>query len=196
MHFYRSVTFPEGATNIVLTFKFKQEILDAGWDYIQVNTAQAAPVNGSLPPGTIQFGPFPEDNGVSTFTTQTVNLPSSLAGTTRNLIFSFESDNEDPRGFPAIDDISLTYQAPASTTDFNQKQLKYYPNPVNDVLNLSYAEALASVQVYNTLGQEVMNKAIASEEAAIDMSSLNSGVYIVKATSVSGASKTLKITKK
>ncbi|MGV3460484.1 MAG: T9SS type A sorting domain-containing protein [Flavobacterium sp.] len=196
IHFYREVTFPAGATNIVLSFKVKQEVLDAGFDYIQVNTAQAVPVNNQEPPGTVQFDPFPEDDPVPTFTTQTVNLPNSLAGTTRYLIFTFISDNAEPRGFPAIDAISLTYQAPASTADFNQKQLKYYPNPVNDILSLSYPEALTGVQIYNVLGQKVVSEKLNSQESHVDMSSLMAGPYIVKVTSVSGVSKTIKITKK
>lgn len=196
IHFYRQITFPAGATNIVLTFKVKQEVLDAGFDYIQVNTANAIPTAGNEAAGQIRFGPFPEDEAVPTFETQTVNLPNNMAGQTRYLIFTFISDNENPRGFPAIDDISLTYQAPASTADFNKKQLSFYPNPVNDVLNLSYPEALASVQIYNVLGQKVVSEKLNSQEARIDMSSLMAGPYIVKATTVSGASKTIKITKK
>jgi hypothetical protein len=196
IHFYRQVTFPAGATNIILSFKVKQEVLDAGFDYIQVNTANAMPTAGNEPAGQVRFGPFPEDAPVPTFETQTVTLPNGMAGQTRYLIFTFISDNANPRGYPAIDDISLTYQAPASTADFNKKQLNYYPNPVNDMLNLQYTEALTSVQIYNVLGQEVISKKLNTIEAHIDMSSLKGGVYVVKATSVSGASKTIKITKK
>lgn len=195
IHFYRQVTIPAGATNIVLSFKMKQEVLDAGFDYIQVNTANAIPTAGNEPAGQVRFGPFPEDAPVPAFESQTVNLPNAMAGQTRYLIFTFISDNEDPRGFPAIDDISLTYQAPASTADFNKKQLSYYPNPVNDILNLQYPEALKSIQIYNVLGQEVLSKKVNSNEAHIDMSSLKGGIYIVKTTSVTGASKTIKITK-
>lgn len=196
IHFYRQVTFPAGATNIVLSFKFKQEVLDAGFDYIQVNTANAIPTTGNEAAGQVRFGPFPEEVPVPTFTQQTVNLPNNMAGQTRYLIFTFIADNVNPKGFPAIDDISLTYQAAALTADFSTKQLKYYPNPVNDVLNLSYPEALAAIQIYNVLGQRVISEKLNSQEARIDMSSLMAGPYIVKATSVSGASKTIKITKK
>lgn len=202
VHFYRQVIFPADATNIVLTFKYKQAVTDFfdgdPYDYIQVNTAAAVPVNATDAPGQVRFGPFPADaTGVPSFTTQTVSLPGNMAGQTRYLIFTFHGDAVEPNGMGAIDDISLTYDIPtASTTNFNKKQLSYYPNPVNDMLNLTYPEALASVQIYNVLGQEVVSRKVNSTEAHIDMSALKGGVYIVKATSVSGASKTIKITKK
>lgn len=202
VHFYRQITFPADATNIILTFKYKQQLadifLDEPYDYIQVNTAGAVPVNGTDAPGQVRFAPFPSDEaGVPLFTTQTVTLPNTMAGQTRYLIFTFHADDIEPNGMGAVDDISLTYDVPtASTTDFNKKQLTYYPNPVNDVLNLSYSEPLASVQIYNVLGQKVVSEKLNSQEARIDMSSLMAGPYIVKATTVSGASKTIKITKK
>jgi hypothetical protein len=183
IHFYRAVTFPEGATNIVLTFKYKQETADFSggtyYDYIQVNTANNAPVNNAEPPGTVRFGPFP-DVSVPLFTTQTVTLPDNLAGTTKNLIFSYISDNADPRGFGAIDDISLTYTATASATDFEQKKLTYYPNPVKDVLHLKYDSDITSIEVYNLLGQQVLYRTLNTPEPSIDLSVLPAGNYVAK----------------
>lgn len=202
VHFYRQVTFPADATNIVLTFKYKQAVTDffdgEPYDYIQVNTAAAIPVNATDAPGQVRFGPYPADDaGVPTFTTQTVTLPNNMAGQTRYLIFTFHGDAVEPNGMGAVDDISLTYDMPAaSAADFKKAKLSYHPNPVNDMLNLSYPEALTSVQIYNVLGQEVLTKKLSTNEAHIDMSSLKGGIYIVKAISASGASKTIKITKK
>lgn len=200
IHFYRSVDFPAGATNIVLTFKYKQEVADASsdgedfYDYIQVNTAQATPVAGNEPPGAVRFGPFPTES-VPLFTTQTVNLPNGLAGTTRTLIFTFIADNVNPRGFGAIDDISLTYTATASIPDANKKVLRYYPNPLNDVLTISHEGLIDNISVYNMLGQQVLAKSISTTEAQVDLSALPGGNYMVRVTA-EGISQTIKITKK
>lgn len=197
IHFYRSVTIPAGATNIVLSFNFKQEVADVAsgtfYDYFQVNTATAVPTNNNEPPGAVRFGPFP-DVSVPLFTQQTVNLPDALAGTTRNFIFTFISDDANPRGFSAIDDISLTYTPTASTTDFEKKKLTYYPNPVNDMLNLKYDDVMTGIEVYNLLGQQVLAKTLNNVEANIDLSTLPSGNYMVKVLS-GNKTNSIKITK-
>jgi len=113
VHFYRSITIPAGATNIKLSFKYKQADADSGDDYIAVYTGSNAPTSGNLPSGTLQFGPFPTNN-ITSFTTQNVTLPNTLAGTTTNLIFTFRADDDGPDGYGAVDDISLTYSPAAA----------------------------------------------------------------------------------
>ncbi|MCW4470448.1 GEVED domain-containing protein [Flavobacterium sp. MFBS3-15] len=111
-HMYRSITIPPGATNIVLTFKYKQAVSDVfggtPYDYLLVSTNAAAPTSGTAPTTGIVFGPYPSA-AVTTFTAQTVNLSNTLAGTTTNLIFTYKADAVSPHGYGAIDDISLTY---------------------------------------------------------------------------------------
>ncbi|RZJ65381.1 MAG: T9SS type A sorting domain-containing protein [Flavobacterium sp.] len=116
VHLYRSISVPAGAVNIQLSFKYKQATADYSfstfYDYITVSTSAATPVGGTASGGAIQFGPYPTV-AVSTFTTQSVTLPNSLAGTTTNLIFTFFADSATPHAYGAIDDVSLTYQIPA-----------------------------------------------------------------------------------
>jgi hypothetical protein len=120
LHFYRSIAIPAGAENIVLNFDYKQAVSDFDgedfYDYIAVYTSDDAPEGGELPTDeTIQFGPFPE-NDLPDFEMQTITLPNSLAGTITNLIFTFISDDVNPRGFGAVDNISLTYVIPTCPT--------------------------------------------------------------------------------
>lgn len=115
-HFYRPITVPAGATNIQLSFKYKQATLDYinpfYYDFVTVSTSATAPVGNTAPPGAMVFGPYP-NVAVPTFTTQSVTLSNALAGTTTNLIFTFQCDNVVPDAYGAIDDISLTYTPPA-----------------------------------------------------------------------------------
>jgi len=62
---------------------------------------------------------------------------------------------------------------------FEIDNFKYYPNPIKDVLNLSYTENITKVMVYNLLGQEVLLQEGNSIES-INMSSLAQGNYIIK----------------
>ncbi|TRX27548.1 T9SS type A sorting domain-containing protein [Flavobacterium franklandianum] len=112
VHIYKSITIPAGATNISLSFTYKQAVADYSsstyYDYVSVYTDNNTPTDGNLPTGTLQFGPYPNSN-VTTFTSQNTTLPNSLAGTTTNLIFTFRCDAANPKGYGAIDDVSLTY---------------------------------------------------------------------------------------
>ncbi len=118
VHIYKSITIPAGATNINLSFNYKQAIADFAsgtyYDYVSVYTDNNIPTNGNLPSGVLQFGPYPSTN-ITAFTSQNTTLPNSLAGTTTYLIFTFKCDNANPKGYGAIDDVSLTYTPLVST---------------------------------------------------------------------------------
>lgn len=81
------------------------------------------------------------------------------------------------------------------TEDFGGDGFVLYPNPVQDVLNVSYRSVITSVKIYNQLGQQVIYNEINAPEAAIDMSGLAKGLYIVNVIAGS-ASETIKVLKK
>jgi hypothetical protein len=74
------------------------------------------------------------------------------------------------------------YDATLSTNNFDSKNFYAYPNPVKDLLKLSYNKELTSVAIYNVLGQEVAFKKIIDTQTEIDMSNLAAGTYLVKVT--------------
>lgn len=73
-------------------------------------------------------------------------------------------------------------------------KLSAYPNPVKNVLNLSYSQDISDVVVFNLLGQKVLAKKINAAESQIDMSDLTHGTYLVKVT-VNNETKTIKVVK-
>ncbi len=81
-----------------------------------------------------------------------------------------------------------------SAGSFTIKNLKLYPNPVKDVLNLSLDKEITTVSVNNLLGQEVFTKTVNSNETSIDIADLAAGTYLVKVTS-NNEVKTVKIVK-
>ncbi|HSD13703.1 MAG TPA: T9SS type A sorting domain-containing protein [Flavobacterium sp.] len=97
-------------------------------------------------------------------------------------------------GGPAITYRISAYDASLSAGSFDVASFKAYPNPVKDVLNLSYSTEISSVEVYNMLGQKVLVKTLNVAQGQIDMSNLNSGNYIVKVTA-DGLTKTIKVVK-
>lgn len=84
-----------------------------------------------------------------------------------------------------------TLSAPA----FNISELKAYPNPVKDILNLTYINGIKEVQVFNMLGQEVVSKTVKGTKSDIDMQSLAVGTYMVKVHTSDNESKTIKVIK-
>jgi len=73
--------------------------------------------------------------------------------------------------------------------------VKVYPNPVNDILNISFEHGISSVSLYNLMGQEVFSKSINANETSIDVSNLAAGTYLVK-VQVDNEVQTLKVIKK
>ncbi|KGO81881.1 hypothetical protein Q763_06330 [Flavobacterium beibuense F44-8] len=71
---------------------------------------------------------------------------------------------------------------------------KYYPNPVSNVLNMSYTNTITGVEVYNLVGQRVIEKSYTQNEVQLDMSQLTAGTYMVKVITVD-ASSTIKVVK-
>jgi hypothetical protein len=80
-------------------------------------------------------------------------------------------------------DYNVNVTTPLATDTFSSVNFKSFPNPVINVLNMSYDKNITSVSVMNLLGQVVVTNAIDNKEAIIDMSGLTTGTYMVKVTS-------------
>lgn len=61
--------------------------------------------------------------------------------------------------------------------------LRYYPNPVSDRMVLEAEELMETVAVYDMTGREVLRQRLDAQRAQLDLSSLQTGVYVVKVTS-------------
>lgn len=74
------------------------------------------------------------------------------------------------------------YDASLSSGSFDTSNFVAYPNPVKDILNLSYKSAISNVRVVNLLGQEVLKSNFNANDVQVNMSSLSAGAYIVNIT--------------
>jgi hypothetical protein len=104
------------------------------------------------------------------------------------------ADSVDNAGFVYIDNILLTTTSVLSNSNFTASKVKLYPNPTSNVLNIESLGTIQTISVYNVLGQEVINKALNSASTSLDVSSLNSGIYVVK-TVVDGVTSSTKFIK-
>ncbi|MFK2821034.1 T9SS type A sorting domain-containing protein [Flavobacteriaceae sp. LMIT009] len=74
-------------------------------------------------------------------------------------------------------------------------EFRFYPNPVQDKLNLRAQDNIENISVYNMLGQEVMRQAPNKNSAEVNMSGLQTGSYFVKVT-INGITETKQIIKR
>lgn len=86
------------------------------------------------------------------------------------------------------------YPSTLSNEDLAIKEFKVYPNPVKDILNISFDKEIATVSICNLLGQEVLSKSVNSNETSVDVAYLSAGTYLIKITADSEV-KTLKVIK-
>ena len=96
----------------------------------------------------------------------------------------------DPHSGSMFGTITVVAEGALSTQSFDAlTTISMYPNPTEANLNFDFQiqniEKL-DVKIYNLLGKEVLTKQISKNDASIIVSNLNSGIYVVRITSLNG----------
>ncbi len=78
--------------------------------------------------------------------------------------------------------ITVIYQIPTGIENTSTGSVNLYPNPVNGVLhfNLTGCSGDATFSIYNMIGSMIYEKTYSNSDGAIDITSIESGVYILK----------------
>lgn len=87
------------------------------------------------------------------------------------------------------------YDSNLSNIGFDNNRFHMFPNPVKDILYLTYSKRITNVEVYNLLGQQIRPKLINHSQSQIDMSNVSKGTYLIKVTDNDNQVKTIKIIK-
>lgn len=126
-----------------------------------------------------------------------VTIPNSIApGRTKmrvRLYNAISSPNTTPCGtsfYGQVEDYSLNIGT-LGIANAERIPVKYYPNPVKDILNISADKKVILISVYNVAGQLLQEIAHSN---VINLSKLASGVYLVK-TNIEGQVDVIKIIK-
>lgn len=129
-----------------------------------------------------------DDDDAATGAFSIVSLTGRPAGEVLYVrVYEYNNDEVEPFAIGA-------YDASLAAPSFGMDSFKAYPNPVKDILNLSYAGNINKVDVYNLIGQQVLSREVSSNTAQLDMSPLSAGTYLVKVM-VEGVVKTIKVIK-
>jgi len=81
------------------------------------------------------------------------------------------------------------------TLGFNQNEIlnfKYYYNYLNNILNINSDEILQNIQIYNILGQKIIDETIDDNSHQVNLSSLSTSIYFIKVETNTGI-KTFKL---
>lgn len=71
------------------------------------------------------------------------------------------------------------YDSTLSVGEFDLNSFSYYPNPVNDVLNIKYNKTITNVTIYDLLGKAIIQEETDGQLVAVSTQNLNAGMYIV-----------------
>jgi hypothetical protein len=80
------------------------------------------------------------------------------------------------------------------TTQFDNNNFSFYPNPARNEIKLETRSQVEEVRIFNMLGQQVMVKSPQTVSPRLNVESLQTGTYIMNVT-IDGASKNFKFIK-
>ncbi|WP_299764953.1 T9SS type A sorting domain-containing protein [uncultured Dokdonia sp.] len=117
-----------------------------------------------------------------------------------NLEVSFEADaNQTYYAFAqastSIQTINIDSDALLSTEEATIEGFSFFPNPVEDILNINATQSIEQVVIYNITGQKVVEQEVNATNTQLSIGRLPTGIYLM--TARSGAiTSTYKVIKK
>ncbi len=111
--------------------------------------------------------------------------------------FRFSSDNFQTADGFYFDDlkVNIVEESQLGVNETIKNSFNIYPNPTNNVLNITTPNSNYTIKLFNLQGQIVQKIKSVTGSKTIDLSNLSTGIYILKLTSQK-ASKTFKVIKK
>lgn len=89
---------------------------------------------------------------------------------------------------------AVTNACLVSVDEFDAASFATWPNPVTDILNITYSKVINSIEVTDIMGRTVIRETAHSSDTRINMSSLSAGIYLVK-VNIENQVKAIKVVK-
>ena len=87
-------------------------------------------------------------------------------------------------------------ELPAAIEEYGLQNFSLFPNPANDVLNITSSETISEIEIVNVMGQVVKRVEVNANNAFCNVEDLTSGVYVVMINSLTGQSQNVRIVRK
>jgi chitodextrinase len=130
---------------------------------------------------------FSKATSTATTATGTITIPAATAlGATRmrvSMKYNGIPTSCEAFSYGQVEDYTVNIVSTArgiEASTLTEMSLSLYPNPANDILNISGLEKAATYRVLNVLGQEVSKGTI--DNGVVSVSNLNTGTYLLEIT--------------
>jgi hypothetical protein len=174
------------------TYDFDLTTWDSGYQFPELNfgvkdTWLATPTTYAKDDQVISSNStYKNLTGVNTANAPKADIAATtLAGTSPNwLLVETEGLLLDLTGFVYID--SIVFDSTLSTADFGNANntITLFPNPAQEVLNISSSNSITNIEVYDLLGKKVASNNNAKN---VNVAALGKGAYIVKVVQENGS---------
>lgn len=94
--------------------------------------------------------------------------------------FTYDDNNGEWGWGAGIDNFVL--DETLSTNDNSVTEFKIFPNPANNLLNVSAGSSIEGVTIFNMLGQKVLEEQVGATSAQLDIARLQTGAYLMQVT--------------
>lgn len=183
-----TLNFANGLTNNGnINIEIGGTTVGSGHDKINVigtstlgGTLNTSLINSYIPPvGTTEFTIINATAVAGTFAT--VNLPTATLGIVWSIVYTSTAV------------ILRAVVTTLSNQNFVENNLKIYPNPTTDILNLDLQEE-ATLSVFDISGKQLLTQK-ANGNTQLNLSAFAKGIYVLKIVNDNTETKTLKIVK-
>ena len=178
----------------VITLNWITQVAAASWDdeKYSVHVGTSNDISVLVNSATSMTQILGDAGNTGTPTAQTFDI-SAMAGEAVVYV-AFRHWGVTDRDFISIDDVVLSAET-LSVDEFASNNFKHFYNSNSDVLTLQSAQSpLSNVEIYNVIGQQVMNKSLSQSTETLNLSELQDGVYLAKVM-IEGQVKTVKFLK-
>lgn len=128
--------------------------------------------------------------------TELGNITGSTFLTDGNGAFDKMTVQYEPGNRWVTDFYRLPFDIDLGVEDEIQNTFSFYPNPTSGILNFQANLSINSVQVYNILGNLMVDKNLEGTQNQLDLSHLPSGIYLATVSLENGLTKKIKLIKK
>ena len=137
--------------------------------------------NGTYTDEVIDFYLADFTNGNSYIVNNWTNVDLSSLGNVAGLKFTFESTDVGTWGintplYFCMDDLS--YNTLSKVNDDVAAQIKVYPNPVNNIVNISGFKN-STIKIFDVAGKILVNKSYKTGSCKIDFTNYTPGIYFI-----------------
>jgi len=179
--------------NIQLSYKIRSASSNYAHEFYSIYAATGNQTS-DFEASTLNRGEYVDNiGGAGNFVTRTLDL-SSLAGNT--VYIAFRHYNSTDQSNIEIDEVNVSSVALGlSIEDFDKSNFSYQYSSDRKTLTLESAnKPISQVEIYNILGQRVIDTRLSNTKQEIDLSTLVNGIYIAQ-IEIDNTKKTIKFLK-